>query len=42
MTGMRGGEPTSYGCEEAQLAASCKEDTEYSFSIKGGNGLISR
>jgi len=42
MTGMGGREISSYGWEEAQVAASCKEDVEYSVSIKGGNGLISR
>jgi len=39
MTGMRGGELSSYGWKEAQVAASCKQDIEYSVSIKGGNRL---
>jgi hypothetical protein len=34
MTGMRGGELSSYGCEKAHVAACCKQGNEYSVSLK--------
>jgi len=34
MTGLRRGELSSYGWEEAQKAASCKQEIEYSCTIR--------